>query len=127
MTDPFTPLVRPGRRLPAGPGHQLFINRPSTPVVRSGRRLSAGPGHHSPVPGRLYVRPIATLLVVGLAMALMVGPGLVALLSMIWAGRPDEPKAFPFIPVDVMLLLGSGRIVLAMALAHSVIRAEETE
>ncbi|HEY2599027.1 MAG TPA: hypothetical protein VGJ79_11175 [Candidatus Dormibacteraeota bacterium] len=67
------------------------------------------------------------MLVVGLATAMMVGPGFVASLSMAWGGGLGEPEALPFIPVDARLLLESGRIVFAMALVPSVIKAKEME
>jgi hypothetical protein len=98
-----------------------------TPVVRSGRRLGAGPGHHALGLEWLNGRPIAALLVISVAMAMMAAPGIVATLSMILGDRLDGPGAPWPMPFDVALVIESGRILLTLALATVVTKATEQE
>jgi hypothetical protein len=98
-----------------------------TPVVRSGRRLGAGPGHHALIPEWLSGRSVAALLLIGVAMAMMAAPGIVAASSMILGDQLNSPRAPWAMPFGAALVIESGRVLLTLALAAGVIRTTEQE
>lgn len=97
-----------------------------SPLVGSGRRPGAGPGRQFGPPLDV-THQISSLVVIGLAVTLMVGPALVAVLAMIFAGRLDAPRVQPILPVQVVPILELGRVLLTVVLAANVIRATELE
>jgi hypothetical protein len=102
------------------------LTRPPSPLVRSGRRSCAGPGHQFGRP--LYsARPIASLIVIGLVATFVLGPALVAVLSIIFAGRLDGPNAQPIVPFNLVPILETGRVLVTLALATKLIRTREWE
>ena len=100
--------------------------RPPSPLVRSGRRRCAGPGHQFAPPPEV-TRPIASLVVIGLVATLVLGPALIAVLSMIFAGRLDPLGFQPVVPFNLVAMLESSRVLVTLVLATSVIRARELE
>jgi ABC-type proline/glycine betaine transport system permease subunit len=102
------------------------MTHPPFPLVSSGRRPGAGPGRQ---PGQPPVarRGYAGLMLAGLAAILIVSPAMVAVLSMVFAGGIGQPSVQPIIPFHLVAILESGRFLLALALAPSVMRATELE
>ena len=96
------------------------MTRPPFPLVVSGRRPSAGPEHQF---GRMQAS--ATLIVIALVATLLLGPALIAVLSMIFAGRLDGPSVQPIVPFQ--LILESGRVLVTLALVAKVIKTGELE
>jgi hypothetical protein len=97
-----------------------------SPLVGSGRRPSAGPGRQFGPP-LSATHPFSSLVVIGLAATLMVGPALIAVLAVIFAGRLDAPRVQPVLPVQLMPILEFGRVLLTLVLAAKVIRTTELE
>ena len=64
---------------------------------------------------------------IGLVATLVLGPALIAVLSMIFAGRLDAPGFQPIVPFSLVPVLESGRVLVTLALAANVIRAKELE
>jgi hypothetical protein len=102
------------------------LTRPPSPLVRSGRRSRAGPGHQFGCP-LYFARPIASLIVIGLVATLVLVPALVAVLSVILAGRLVGPSVQPTMPFDLAPVLESGRVLFTLALAIKVMRTKEME
>ena len=102
------------------------MNQPPYPLVSSGRRPSAGPGPQFGRPS-FSIRPAASLIVIGVAVALMLSPAIVAVLSVTFAGRLDELGVQSIVPFHLASILESGRVLLTAALATKVIRATELE
>jgi len=102
------------------------MTQPPSPLVSSGRRPSAGPGRQFARP--LHVPPpIAGLVVVVLAATLVFSPPLIALLSMIDAGRVNAPPLLPNLSFQLVTVLTFGRALIALVLAGKVARASELE
>jgi hypothetical protein len=96
------------------------------PLESSGRRPSAGPGRQSGP--QLYIaRPIASLVVVGLAATLMVGPSLIAVLPAVVAGRLAAPSVPAIMPIQLVAMLEVGRALLTVVLAAKIVRTTELE
>jgi hypothetical protein len=74
----------------------------------------------------LSARPAASLIVAGLAAALMFGPAIVAL-PLIFAGHSDGPGLQPIVTLNLAPVLESGRILLTLALATKVMRTTELQ
>jgi len=74
-----------------------------------------------------FERPIAGLTVIGLVAILMLGPAVVAALSVILAGQPGGPSVQPAVPLPLAPILESGRALLTLALAIKVMRTSEQE
>lgn len=102
------------------------MTRPLPPLVRSGRRQCAGPGHQFCRPP-FSIRPIASLIVIGLAATLMLSPAVVGVLSMIFARQLDGPGVQPIVPLPLVSILESGRVLCTLALATKVMRTSELE
>jgi hypothetical protein len=102
------------------------VNQPPYPLVSSGRRPSAGPG---PQFGRPWfsIRPTASLIVIGVAAALMLSPAIVAVLSVTFAGRLDELRIQSIVPFHLVPIFESARVLFTAALATKVMRATEQE
>jgi hypothetical protein len=99
---------------------------PPIPLVGSGRRPGAGPGRQSG-PSPRFAQPIAGLVVIGLAGILMVGPALISVLAMTFAGRLDAPGVQLTVPFQLAPILELARVLLTVVLAAKVIRATELE
>jgi len=74
-----------------------------------------------------FERPIAGLIVAGLAITFLVGPALVAVLSLIFMGQPGNPRVQPIVPVPFAPVLESGRALLTLVLAIKVMQTRELE
>jgi hypothetical protein len=74
-----------------------------------------------------FERPIAGLIVIGLIATLVVGPAFVGVLSVILGGQPHGPNLPPTVPVPLVPILESGRVLLTLALAIKVMRTSELE
>jgi hypothetical protein len=74
-----------------------------------------------------FERPIAGLIVAGLAATFLLGPALVAVLSLIFMGQPGGPRVQPIVPVPFAPVLESGRVLLTLVLAFKVLRTTELE
>ena len=96
---------------------------PPSLLVRSGRRFGAGPGHQPATPGLGRALTIALLL--GLCTALVVLPACVATLSMVSGVRLDV-LVDPWVTrLTVMPVLETGRMLMTVALAATIIRSPE--
>jgi hypothetical protein len=102
------------------------VNQPPYPLVSSGRRPSAGPGPQFARPS-LSIRPAASLIVIGVAAALMLSPAIVAVLSVTFAGRLDELGIQSIVPFQLVPIIESGRLLFTLALATKVMRATELD
>jgi hypothetical protein len=92
----------------------------------SGRRIGAGPGlwdGTQPSIGRL----IATALVIGLALTMVVAPASIAVLAMIWGERLDLAGAAPAMPFQLTPILDGAGALSTFVLAVGVIRSIENE
>jgi hypothetical protein len=63
----------------------------------------------------------------GLAATFMVGPALIAVLPMIFAGRLDGAGVQPMLPVQLVPILALGRVLLSVVLVANFIRSTELE
>src|SRR5216684_3724590 len=95
---------------------------PPIPLVGSGRRPRAGPGRQ---PGEAH--PAGSLVVGGLAATFMLGPALVAVLPMIFAGRLDGGGVQAVPPFQLVPILALGRLLLSALLVANFIRSRELE
>ena len=95
---------------------------PPFPLASSGRRPRAGPGRQ---PGEAH--PAGSLVVGGLAVTLMVGPALIAVLPMIFAGRFDGAGAQSILPLQLVPVLAVGRVLLSVVLVANFVRSRELE
>jgi hypothetical protein len=102
------------------------VNQPPYPLVSSGRRPSAGPEPQFVRPS-FSMRPAASLIVIGVAAALMLSPAIVAVLSVTFAGRLDELGIQSIVPFYLVPIFESGRVLFTAALATKVIRVTELE
>ncbi|HLQ16332.1 MAG TPA: hypothetical protein VK256_10815 [Candidatus Eisenbacteria bacterium] len=99
---------------------------PPSLLVRSGRRLGAGPGHQASAPEGLG-RALAAALLVVLCTALMVSPALLAAMWVVFAGGLVEQPA-PWVEhLHGIPVLEAGRVLVTVALVTKVTRAKELE
>jgi len=102
------------------------VTCPPSLLVRSGRRIGAGPGHQASAPEGLG-RALAAALLAVLCTALMVSPALLATLSTVFVGRLHL-QTVPWVePLKGIPVLEAGRLLVTVALVTKVIRTKELE
>lgn len=97
---------------------------PPTPLDCSGRRFGAGPGRQvgcSLDP----TRQAAGAIVVGVITALLLGPAVLAVLSMVFASPLDGPAIDSMLPAFLVPIFALGRLVVSVVMAAKVVRITE--
>jgi len=102
------------------------VTYPPSLLVRSGRRIGAGPGHQASAPEGLG-RALAAALLVVLCTGLMVSPALLAVIWVVFAGRPVEQPALWVERLHGIPVLEAGRVLVTVALVTKVTRTKELE